>query len=376
MKIGMFLGSAGSSSGGPERYEVELVRNLAAIDHENEYELACLFADGPQRIGVDQDNFCYRVLQPRSRMVSMLTSLPWAMLRSDAQVWHATYVPPPFSPRGYIFTLVCSSMIEHPEFYPPLVRARLVALTRRAIAKADLIICISDHIRQVLKERFHVADERMVVCLLGVSEAFLPFDPAQSAAFVRARYGIEGPYFLFSGRWEPRKNIANIVRAFARFRAESPHDLKLVFTGERTWAAAQTDALIAQLGLSEHVLDLGKSPVAELPMLYAGATALVYPSLWEGFGLPIVEAMAAGLPVITSNNSSMAEIGSSAARLVDPRVVDEIAAAMVDIAGDAALRQTLRTRGLARARLFSWRNTALQTLDVYRRMEHICRHAS
>ena len=136
MKIGMFLGSAGSSSGGPERYEVELVRNLAAIDHENEYELACLFADGPQRIGVDQDNFRYRVLQPRSRMVSMLTSLPWAMLRSDAQVWHATYVPPPFSPRGYIFTLVCSSMIEHPEFYPPLVRARLVALTRRAIAKA------------------------------------------------------------------------------------------------------------------------------------------------------------------------------------------------------------------------------------------------
>lgn len=376
MKVGIFLGSAGSNSGGPERYEVELVRNLAAIDRENEYEIACLFPDAPQRIGVVQENLQYRVLQPRSRVISMLTTLPWTMLQSEAQLWHSTYVPPPLAPRPYVHTLVCSSMFERPELYPPLVRARLVALSRLAIAKAELIICISAHIRQVLIDRFQVPDERTAVCLLGVSDAFKPFGSDESSAFVRERYDIDGPYFLFSGRWEPRKNIANIVKAYARFRAESPHDLKLVFTGERTWAAAETSALIDRLGLAEHVIDLGKSPVGELPMLYSGATALVYPSLWEGFGLPIVEAMAAGTPVITSNNSSMAEIGGSAARLVDPLSVDEIAAAMSDIAADPALREQMRKRGLERARLFTWRNTALQTLDIYRRMADVYRHAS
>jgi len=375
MKIGMFLGSAGSNSGGPERYEVELVRNLAAIDPHNEYEVTCLFEDGPERVGIQQDNVSYKVLQPQTRILSMLTSLPWHMLKSNAQLWHATYVPPPFSPRRYIFTLVCSSMIERPELYPPLIRARLVALTNRAIAKADLILCISDHIRQVLRERYKVSEDRMVVTHLGVSEAFKPFDASECAQFVKDTYGIEGPYFLFSGRWEPRKNILNIIKAFARFRADSRHDIKLVFTGERTWAAEEADALIAEHKLAEHIIDLGKSPVGELPMLYAGATALVYPSYWEGFGLPIVEAMAAGLPVITSNNSSMAEIGGDAARLVDPHSVDSIAGAMVDIADDAGLRSKMRDMGLQRARHFSWRNTALGTLEVYRRMEDVYRHA-
>lgn len=366
MRIGMFLGSVGSDSGGPERYETELVKHLAAIDNSNEYELLTLFRKGPERL-VQQENFSARALSPGIRPVAMLSSLPLLMRRSKADIWHATYVPPPFSPVPYLFTLVCSSMIEHPELFPPAIRLRLIALTRRAIAKSELIVCISDHIRQVVRERFGVSEDRMAVTHLGASEAFQPLDKDAARRFVEDTYGIQRPYFLFSGRWEPRKNIVRIIRAFAQFRAESGMDMQMVFTGERTWAAEEADAVIRQNGLQNDVVDLGKSPMNELPQLYSGAVALAYPSLWEGFGLPIVEAMAAGTPVITSANSSMQEIGGDAALLVDPESVDAIAEAMYTVAASADIQATLREKGLARAAKFTWRNTAEQTLALYER---------
>ncbi|MEZ5567195.1 MAG: glycosyltransferase family 1 protein [Halioglobus sp.] len=366
MRIGMFLGSVGSDSGGPERYETELVKHLAAIDKNNQYELLTLFEKGPERL-VQQENMSVRALTPGVRPVSMLTTLPLLMRRLRTDIWHATYVPPPFSPVPYLFTLVCSSMIEHPELFPPAIRLRLIALTRRAIAKSDLIVCISDHIRQVVRERFGVSEDRMAVTHLGASEAFQPLDKQSAQAFVAQTYGIHRPYFLFSGRWEPRKNIVRIIQAFAQFRAESGMDMQLVFSGERTWAAEEADAIIRQHGLQREVVDLGKSPMSELPQLYSGAVALAYPSLWEGFGLPIVESMAAGTPVITSANSSMQEIGGDAALLVDPESVDAIAEAMYSIASSSEVQERLREKGLARAAKFTWRNTAEQTLALYER---------
>lgn len=366
MKIGLFLGSVGSDSGGPERYETELVKNLAAIDRDNEYRALCLFDKGPERL-VQQDNFHYRVLKPGTRMASMLTSLPYEMTRYPADVWHATYVPPPFSPRDYLFTLVCSSMIEHPELYPPMVRYRLVALTNRAIKKSRHILCISDHIRQVVKERYGVSDDRLSVVHLGVSEAFQPLDKDECRRFIAATYGIEKPYFLFSGRWEPRKNILRIIRAFARFKRETGAEIQLVFSGAKTWSANEAEKAIDENNLRSEIIDLGKSPADELPQLYSGATALVYPSLWEGFGLPIVEGMAAGTPVITSNNSSMAEIGADSALLVDPLDEAEIAEAMWRITQDPALHADLVEKGLRRAQLFRWRDTARNTLEIYQR---------
>ena len=366
MKIGMFLGSVGSNSGGPERYEIELVKHLAAIDRVNEYELLTLFQGGPERL-VKQDNISARSLSPSIRPVSMLTSLPLQMRRSQSDIWHATYLPPPLSPAPYMYTLVCSSMIEHPELFPPAIRLRLTTLTNRAIAKSSLIVCISDHIREVVRERYKVSEDRLAVTHLGASEAFQPLDKLEAQRFVRETYGVDRPYFLFSGRWELRKNIVRIIEGFARFRAETRLDMQLVFSGERTWAAEEADAVIRKHGLESDVVDLGKSPMSELPQLYSGAVALAYPSLWEGFGLPIVEAMAAGTPVITSNNSSMKEIGGDAAILVDPESVEEIAAAMHAIASDVSLQQSLREKGLARAKQFTWRSTAEKTLALYER---------
>jgi glycosyltransferase involved in cell wall biosynthesis len=259
-------------------------------------------------------------------------------------------------------------MFEHPEFYPALIRLRLLALMGLAVRKAKLIICISQHIENVVRERFALPPERTAVVPLAANSSFRPMPEDECQTFVRERYSIGFPYFLFSGRWEQRKNIVRILEAFHRFKNEFPSEIKLVLTGERTWAAKDAEETIRRNKMDNEIMDLGKSLVAELPYLYAGARALIYPSLWEGFGLPLVEAMGAGTPVITSNNSSMAEIGRGAALLVDPLSIDDIASAMHRIATDSRLHADLRTRGLNRAKLFSWENTAKQTLAVYERM--------
>lgn len=366
-RIGLFFGSAGSNSGGPERYETELLRGLAAADSTNAYEVFCLFEGGPKKIGVTAPNVRYHVLQPQIRPLAMMTSLPLALRRHALDVLHATFLPPPLSPHPYMFTLVCSSMFERPDFYPPLIRARLLFLMGLAMKKSKLIVCISRHIKECIQERFGIAEERLAVVHLAASDRFVPIERASCAAFLKERYGIEGRYLLFSGRWERRKNIARILEAFDIFRRESRSGVKLVLTGERTWAAREAEEIIRTRDLAPDLVDVGKSPVDELPYLYAGAEALVYPSLWEGFGLPIVEAMRAGTPVITSNNTSMKEIGGDAALLVDPNSADEIAAAMHRIVAEPEFAQALRTRGLVRGQDFSWESTARQTMAAHER---------
>ncbi len=366
--IGLFFGSAGSHSGGPERYESELLRTMAAMDQKNQYEVFCLFKDAPSVIGVTQENIRYHTIWPQIRPISMLTSLPIALSRYRLDSLHATFIPPPISPHPYVFTLVCSSMFEHPEFYPPMIRLRLIVLMRRALKHARLILCVSKHIQDVIQERFAIPSERTAVVHLAASNAFREIPKELCRDFVKERYGIDSPYFLFSGRWERRKNITRILEAFHQFKSETASPFKLVLTGERTWAEQSAIDVINDLDLKPHLIDLGKSPVDELPYLYAGARALLYPSLWEGFGLPIVEAMKAGTPVITGNSSSMAEIGGNAALLVDPESVEDIAAAIHSLATDDALCASLSARGLARSLGFSWEITARQSLQAYERL--------
>lgn len=370
-RIGLFMGSAGSNSGGPERYETELARSIAAIDKENRYEVFCLFKQGTAKIAVAQNNFNYHTLWPSYRAISMITSLPVKLAAHPLDFVHATYIPPPVTPYDYVYTLVCSSVFERPDFYPLPIRLRLIALMGLAVRKAKLIICISQHIEDVVRERFALPPDRTVVVPLAANSSFRPIPEDECRRFVRERYGIDTPYFLFSGRWEHRKNIVRVLEAFHRFKREVKSELKLVLTGERTWAAKDAEETIRRNKMQDEIIDVGKSPVNELPELYAGARALIFPSLWEGFGLPILEAMSAGTPVITSNNTSMAEIGSDAALLVDPLSVDEIASAMQRIAADSTLHAELRARGLSRAKLFSWENTAKLTLNAYERL-HSC----
>jgi glycosyltransferase involved in cell wall biosynthesis len=368
MKIGIFVAMAGRKAGGPETYECELVRSLASIDKVNEYHIFCFNRAAQESFHLSQENFKFHTMWPPIRSVSMLTSLTFKLLKYKTDVLHATYVPPALAVRDYVYSLLCFSMFQHPEFYPPAVRWRIQKLTAHGIKKSRLTLCISQNIRDLTAEKFGVSADRLGVVYLGVSDIFRPLPEKEKRRLLRESYGINDPYILFSGRWEARKNITGTLEAFARFKRERKSETKLVLEGRRTWSAQQAQELIDRLGLQNDIIEIGRVKREEMPLLYGGAEALVYASLWEGFGLPIVEAMACGTPVITSNISSMPEVAGDAGLLVDPYSVKDLAAAMDAIISDGTVRESLRMKGLERAKIFTWKRTAQQTLAAYEQM--------
>jgi glycosyltransferase involved in cell wall biosynthesis len=368
MKVALFFANVGRGGGGPEVYEMNLIRSLAAIDSSNDYHVFCLDRRGPLKCDVHQENIQFHVLHPRMRIASMLTTLPLALKRLQPDVVHATFVPPPLPLPNLAYTLPCTAPFAKPEFYPPLIRQRLQFLCDIGVRKSRLVLCISRHVRQYLQERFHRREEHLPIVPLAANSAFRPIPSKECASALREKFGLESPYYCFSGRWEPRKNVLRIIEAFALFKRNRKTNYKLVFTGQRTWAAEESEELIARLGIGDDVVDLGKTPLADLPLLYAGAAALVHPSLWESFGLVLLEAMRCGTPLITSNLSAMPEIAGEAALLVDPYRAPEIAAAMDRISADEALGQRLSQAGLERSKEFTWERTAHASLSAYRKI--------
>ena len=368
MRVALFFANVGRGGGGPEVYEMNLLASLAAMDRSTDYHVFCLDRRGPDKCAVQQDNIQFHVLRPRIRLFSMFLDLPLVLKRYRPDVVHATFIPPPFALPNLAYTLPCTAPFAKPEFYPPLIRQRLQYLCKLGVRKSRLVFCISRHVREYLRDRFHRDEEHLPIVPLAANPAFAPIPAAKRTAMLREKFGLDSPYFLFSGRWEPRKNILRILEAFAQFKKNRSSDYKLVFTGERTWAARESAERIARLGIAADVVDLGKSPLPDLPLLYAGASALVHPSMWESFGLVLLEAMQSGTPLITSNLSAMPEIAETAGLIVDPYKVDEIAEAMDRLAFDADLRSRLGRAGLERARNFSWERTARESLAAYRRI--------
>lgn len=363
MRVGLLVAFAGRNCGGPEVFERQVVHAMSSIAPQHEYHLYCLDHRAKAVIGIEE-RVEYHLLRPSYRAISMLTTLPVALARTQPDVFHALSVPPPFFPTNTIMAIQCSSLIRRPEYFPPLIRMRLRFLLHRAVPKAAAVVCPSEHVRDVVQETFDVPAGRFHVIHPGVSPIFRPSSASERAECLE-RHGIRHPYFLFSGRWEQRKNMVRIIEAFAQFKRESRTEHRLVFTGGRSWGAREVNQTIRKLGIEDSILDAGKTSLDELPYLYGGADALVYASLWEGFGLPIVEAMACGTPVITSNVAAMPETAGGNALLVDPHSTEEIAGAMHRVTTDAALRSRMRAGGLERVRQFGWDDTARKTLNLY-----------
>jgi glycosyltransferase involved in cell wall biosynthesis len=190
--------------------------------------------------------------------------------------------------------------------------------------------------------------------------------PADEIRRVRARYGIESRYLLFVGNLEPRKNLPGLLRAFRTVRRQRQEPIQLVIAGKLAWLS---DALTHELrseDLTTSVVATGYVDEADLPALYAGAAAFVFPTFWEGFGLPVLEAMASGTPVVASNLSSIPEVAGDAAILVDPHSLDSIAGGILEALEPARATELVRL-GTERAKLFRWEDTARRTLDAYAR---------
>jgi glycosyltransferase involved in cell wall biosynthesis len=236
----------------------------------------------------------------------------------------------------------------------------------RLLQRADRLIAISEATKRDAVERLGIAPERIAVTPLAVDERRFYPRPTDAVEATIGRYGLRRPYFLHVGASTYHKNTTRVLQAFDLFSRENGVAHALYIAGKWTpKALAALDTSYAALVRTGRVRVLGFVPDDDLPALYAGADALVYPSLIEGFGLPVLEAMRCGTPVLTSSTSSLPEVGGAAALYVDPYSVDEIAAALCKLANQPSLRADLAARGLRRAEMFTWARTAEQTVRVY-----------
>ncbi len=372
MKIGIFVLAAGRQAGGPETYEVQLIRRLAKLDQKNQYFVYCTAPGAVSTIGVQQDNFKFRVLQPSCRAVSVAWTLPRWMASDGVEFFHSTYAPPPLPNKPFLFTMHCVSNFAHPEFYPTFIRWRLNMLQRVGLRRAASILCVSDFVSRTLQEMFHVPSERLRTIYNGVGPEFFRSSPDVARRHIAGQLGIDYPYVLYVGKLQARKNVAGLIAAFARFRREANSQAKLLLVGRKVETSEGIDTTIEKLGLQREVVQLGyvpspsADPESPLPYLYSAARMFVFPSFYEGFGIPLLEAMACGSPVISSNVTCLPEVAGDAALIVDPHSIEDLAEAMVRIDRNAETRARLIELGIDRARRFTWENCARETLETYR----------
>ena len=299
--------------------------------------------------------------------LSELTRFAWRLWRDRLDLFHAThYVLPPLWKSRAVVTIHDIIHVLYPQFLQSRgahVYARL--MIRRSLDRADRIITVSYNSKRDLTDYFRVPARRIEVIYNGVSPLFRPDVSSEERKQVALKYRLPSQYLLFLGGEKPHKNVQNVLRAFAQARRKRDLPHALVLAGPMPKNRARLDALISALDIQASVFETGVVEEQDLPGLYAGADAFLYPTLYEGFGLPVVEAMACGTPVLTSSTSALQEIAGGYAYLVDPMDVDAITGGIVVLTTDSKVREDFRELGRKRALDFNWDKAAEKTLEVY-----------
>ena len=359
------------ANGGVGVYVRQLITNLRRVDPINTYLTVRLGAGRLELFTADGGRQHIALPGSAAHRLAAWVDVPYRHLARDWQL-DLLHFPNQFGgaflPRATrrVVTLHDITPLLFPGQHPPRRVLGYRLLLRRALRRADHVIVDAAHTAADLVGRRLVDRARVSVIPLAADERFAP---APAPADVIARYQLPERYLLTVGVLEPRKNHARLVAALDRLHAagDAAH---LVIVGREGWRWQDPLALPALAHLRPYVHVLRNVPDADLPALYAGAAVFAYPSLYEGFGLPLVEAMACGTPVVASNAASLPEVAADAALLVDPLDVDALAAALGAVRGDPALAARLRDAGLRRSRELSWQRTAEATRAVY---ERVCR---
>jgi glycosyltransferase involved in cell wall biosynthesis len=296
-----------------------------------------------------------------------LLTLSWRLWRQRLDLYHAThYVLPALLSSRVVVTIHDIIHLLYPEFLPSrLAFFYARRMIHRSLARGDRIVAVSQNTRADLMQHFAVDGRKIEVIHNGVEDVFrqrLPED--QIERWLRS-LGISRPYLLFVGNPKPHKNLDTVVQAYARARSLAPFDAPLVCVGNRSGSEFKIRQRAEHLGLGDQVRLLGHVAHEALPAIYQGATLFLYPTLYEGFGLPVVEAMASGVAVITSNTSALKEIAQGYAHLVDPLDIPAMARAIAQCMAEPDHREALARLGLRRAQDFRWEQTARKTLALY-----------
>lgn len=371
LRIGIDFTSASRERAGIGRYARELIRALSRLDHVNRYILFVPRDAYSDLLRFDwPPNFTIRRAPLTERYLAALwqrarVPLPIEVFIGAVDVFYSPdfLLPPTWAARKLV-TVHDLSYVRVPECFPAPLLNYLNRAVPPSLARADVILADAVSTQNDLVDVYRVPREKIRVVYSGVEPRFCPDVSVESRARVDALTRGR-PYILSVGTLQPRKNYTRLIQAFAHLLNLNSliSNLYLVIAGGRGWMDEEIFETVSCLNLQDRVLFLDFVADADLPALYAQALLFVYPSLYEGFGLPVAEAMACGTPVVCSNTSSLPEVAGDAALYFDPRNVDDIARTLHRALTDTALRDTLQARGFAQVKQFAWDNAARALLD-------------
>jgi glycosyltransferase involved in cell wall biosynthesis len=363
LRIGIDVHSFGSHKGGNETYYRELVRELVKGGFDHRFFLYYTHPEAARQIAAN-DHFSLQRLFPAHPLLRIPFAIPRRTRLDRLDVFHAQFIVPPFLKCRTVTTIPDIAYEHCPEFFPPCQRAWLKRLVPGSAKKADHIITVSEHSKRDLIQTYGIREEKITVTYEGAGREFAPLDRGRAKENLARKYQIKGDFILFLGRLQARKNLLRLVNAYATVRKAGLHH-KLVLAGQQDSLFHPVLSRIRELRLEDDVVLPGYVAAADVPALYAAADVFAYPSLYEGFGLPLTEAMACGTPVITSQGSSLEEVAGDAALLVNPLDELSISAALKRVLEDPGTHERLSRAGLERSAQFSFAKAARQTVGVY-----------
>lgn len=290
------------------------------------------------------------------------------LMRQRVDLLHCPfYTMPMFCPVPAVVTVHDITFDLHPEWYTRRARFAFGRFAASSARRARHVLTVSECSRRDIIRTYGVRPDRVTAVPLAPASEFAPVSDPERLAAVKSRYGLDGPYVLHVGSITPRRNIDRLLDAFAGVRREA-RDTKLLIAGSVESPSPPVDVAVRRRGLGDVVRVAGYVDAGDLPALYSGATVVAYPSLYEGFGLPVLEAMACGAPVLASSTSCFPEVIGDAGLMVDPEDTDAIAKGLLDLISDGGLREHFSRAGIEHAARFTWERTARGTLEVYRRV--------
>lgn len=372
MKIGIDIRPMISNTTGVGNYTLNLIENISAIDKKHQYILfSNSFKDRiPFKSLSLPSNFELKDYKIPNRILRGLWNYisypPIETFIGDVDIFHSPHsIPIPARKAKLIVTIHDLYFLKHPDMVGRDVREDHRRLSINYLNKVRKIITVSDNSKKDIIELLDVTPEKVTVIYEGVDDIFRVVNEETTLENVRERYRLPHEFILFIGTISPRKNPRGLIESISILRNRGLKDLSLIMIGPEGFKTDEVLRLIHERNLEDSVRHIGYVPYEDMPYIYNISSLLVYPSLYEGFGLPPLEAMACGVPVIASNTSSMPEILGDAALLVDPYNPGEIADSIKKILHNESLRSSLIEKGLKKASSYSWEDTAKKVLKVY-----------